>query len=458
MVGFGVPTLCCVLKTVSALDASFKTPLFVGIFLPTNSFKQKKESVGMKITESSDIHGYKTKFERYVLKIEGKTSEKTIKGEKDKRTSKPLNLSSSNRKTLLDFKQHLIIDTATPSYATKEAYLRQMLMLLSWHKKDLVKFNQKDINLLLERIADSGYSEETKHSYRKTLKKFFKWLKKPELVENFTTGVKKSRIKLPSELLSESDILTLVKHCQNPRDRCLITLTYELGARVSEIGGIKLKDVEIENGTGWVNVSGKTGSRRCFIYFAVPFLKDYLKNHPFSDIKDSFLFLDRNNKQLKYPAIRLQIKKIANRAKLSKPVNPHQFRHSRASFLASELTESQLNNYFGWTQGSNMAKRYVHMSGKQVDSSLRKMYGLEKQEEKESSKLEPKKCSICGVENTFEAEECVKCYNPLSVEMALKRKKEESLMRNVLESQEKEVLFQLFDVWFEKKQSRVQGL
>ncbi len=42
------------------------------------------------------------------------------------------------------------------------------------------------------------------------------------------------------------------------------------------------------------------------------------------------------------------------------------FRHSRATFLAQYLTESQLCVYFGWRQGSDMPKVYVHLSGRDI--------------------------------------------------------------------------------------------
>ncbi|WP_240792460.1 hypothetical protein [Salarchaeum sp. JOR-1] len=52
---------------------------------------------------------------------------------------------------------------------------------------------------------------------------------------------------------------------------------------------------------------------------------------------------------------------------LEKPVNPHHFRHSRATYLANYLTEAQMCEWFGWARGSRVPGRYVHLSGRDID-------------------------------------------------------------------------------------------
>lgn len=52
------------------------------------------------------------------------------------------------------------------------------------------------------------------------------------------------------------------------------------------------------------------------------------------------------------------------RAGIDKPSNPHHYRHSRASYLVTEMTEAKLCEWFGWVQGSNVPAKYVHLSGR----------------------------------------------------------------------------------------------
>ena len=45
-------------------------------------------------------------------------------------------------------------------------------------------------------------------------------------------------------------------------------------------------------------------------------------------------------------------------------------RHSRATHLSKYLTEAQLCVFFGWTIGTKVVRRYIHLSGKDVDNAL----------------------------------------------------------------------------------------
>jgi hypothetical protein len=79
-------------------------------------------------------------------------------------------------------------------------------------------------------------------------------------------------------------------------------------------------------------------------------------------------------------SIRKLLEKISRKAGISKRVYPHLLRHSRATHLASFLTEAQMKEFFGWTQSSKMAATYVHLSGRDVDNALLKIYGLKIEE------------------------------------------------------------------------------
>ena len=65
----------------------------------------------------------------------------------------------------------------------------------------------------------------------------------------------------------------------------------------------------------------------------------------------------------------------AQKAYVGKKCNPDLFRHSRATFLSKHLTEAEMKEYFGWTQASDMAAVYVHLSGRDVDSALLRIAG-----------------------------------------------------------------------------------
>ena len=99
---------------------------------------------------------------------------------------------------------------------------------------------------------------------------------------------------------------------------------------------------------------------------------------------------------------------LLSRVKLNKPVNPHHFRHSRATELAKKITEAQLCNYMGWIVGSREAATYVHLSGRDTDKAILKLHGLA-EEETEKETFTPIKCPRCNIKNDPAAKFCNSC-------------------------------------------------
>ena len=81
------------------------------------------------------------------------------------------------------------------------------------------------------------------------------------------------------------------------------------------------------------------------------------------------------------------LREVAQKAGIDKPINPHHFRHPRATDLAKKLTEAQLCQYMGWIQSSKEAATYVHLSGRDMDKAILTLHGLAEEEtEEEHSK------------------------------------------------------------------------
>ncbi len=86
--------------------------------------------------------------------------------------------------------------------------------------------------------------------------------------------------------------------------------------------------------------------------------------------------------------------------------------------MANHLTEFQMNQYFGWVQGSNMPATYIHMNGRKIEESILTLNGIEKTKTKSSSVLKPRTCRKCDLLNNSDAKFCSKCRSVLSIEVA----------------------------------------
>lgn len=330
-----------------------------------------------------------------------------------------------NRELLKDFEKQLLSEGLTAARVTK--YLDTLRRISDMLGRSFEEATEGDIRNLVYRIERSEYSPWTKHDYKVALKRFYKWLKGnnqeyPPEVRWIKTTLKARDELLPEDLLTEEDVMRLVDSCDNPRDKAFIITLYESGARIGELGSMLIRDVKFEEGYTSLTLRGKTGARRVIVVAATPYLMNWVQNHPLKNKPDSPLWVNMGTvnryRAMSYPALAKILKVTAEKAGLRKRVHPHKLRHSRATFLASRLTEAQMNQVFGWKQGSEMPSIYVHLSGRDLDDALLGVYGLKKREETEP-KLKPKICPRCQTPNQFDARFCIKCGLALDVKVAM---------------------------------------
>ena len=72
--------------------------------------------------------------------------------------------------------------------------------------------------------------------------------------------------------------------------------------------------------------------------------------------------------------------------------------------------------YFGWTQGSNMASVYVHLSGRDIDSSMLGYYGLSSLQRSKERVSKNVNCSRCNTLNPANSKFCSQCGLVLELE------------------------------------------
>jgi hypothetical protein len=90
-----------------------------------------------------------------------------------------------------------------------------------------------------------------------------------------------------------------------------------------------------------------------------------------------------------------------------------------------------MKEFFGWTMDSDMASVYVHLSGRDTDDAILRIYGkLDKNEKMEHEQLRTQRCQICGHENPPEVDFCLRCRKPLNLKTALElEEKEKELLK-----------------------------
>jgi len=299
-------------------------------------------------------------------------------------------------------------------------YITLLMKIAASCPKPFEDFIEDDLKEFLRQIEFSDYSPWTKRDFRITIKRFWRWLERaedyPRIVKWIKTTLDKTKIMQPSELLNEKDIGLLIEAAAHPRDRAIIAVAWETGCRAGELLTLRIRSFKNEGEVCQLDVMGKTGARRVPIVASVPHLTKWLSFHPDKDNPDSPLWMSigpvRKSEYLTHPAYLRLLKNLARKVGVNKRIYPHLFRHSRATFLANHFTEAQLKHFFGWTQRSNMAATYVHLSGRDIQNSVLSMYGRSVKNETNKPQINLTTCGRCGFENSNLSKYCSRCGSP----------------------------------------------
>ena len=344
-----------------------------------------------------DPHGYAKQLER---------NKELVR--KDNRVSK------RNKNFLFDFIDDRIASGIGVARISRcISCLRQLCVHL---KKDLDKADIKDMKRVITIIeTNPRYAHWTKFTHKVIIKQFYSWLRecKPKHYPPEVDWIKlqvKNKTRLPQDMLTEEDVKKLIDNSNRIMTKALIAVLYESGCRIGEILSLQVKNISSDRYGAILMVDGKTGQRRVRIIASWIFLKRWINDHPNKDDPEAPIWINYLNTQLSHSYTLRLIKNAKNKAGIKKRCNPHTFRHSRATFMANHLTEAQMKEYFGWTQGSRMASVYVHISGRDVDKALLRIHGIniDKKDKKESVFI-PKKCSNCDQPNAPVNKYCQCC-------------------------------------------------
>jgi integrase/recombinase XerD len=361
-------------------------------------------------------------------------------------------LCQQNKNDIRDFSKIRLAKGSSHGRVSKIVYCLRFLG--RWLKKPYRDATKNDLIALIGDLESmQGYSEYTRYDFKIVLKMFYKWLKgndeiAPPEIKWLIPKIRNEGSKLPEDLLTEEEVLKIAGKADHPRDKALILVLYESGCRIGELLTLKLKNIQFDKYGAVLRVSGKTGDRRVRVISSASTLASWINIHPRADDPEAPVWFHRRinvrrkieGEFLDHRSFLIALKKSSDKAGIKKRVYPHLFRHSRATSLATKLTEAQMKEHFGWVQGSDMASTYVHLSGRDVDNALLKLQGLVQDNDEKEDKMKVKVCQRCKEHNSPISKFCTKCGLPIDADFLSKiegeRQKSDNLMNKLMEDKE----------------------
>ena len=99
----------------------------------------------------------------------------------------------------------------------------------------LIRQLKTKFELYVGSIERSALSDWTKHDYKALIKKLYRWLNGGEdsvKVRWIKTTLKKHDRKLPEDMLNEEEVESMIDTTLNKRDKAIIALLWDIGARI----------------------------------------------------------------------------------------------------------------------------------------------------------------------------------------------------------------------------------
>ena len=184
------------------------------------------------------------------------------------------------------------------------------------------------------------------------------------------------RAETPVEALTGRELGRLLAAVEGPRwlDRrnvALVSLMARAGLRVGEVVALDVKDVELNNRSGWALIRRGKGLKERRVPLSAEArraLREYLEVRP--DASTGVLFLSRTLEPLGARDVQRMITEAARRAGITKQVTPHTLRHTFATrFLQRGGDLATLQAVLGHANLATTA-RYLHPDAARVQEMV----------------------------------------------------------------------------------------
>ena len=242
------------------------------------------------------------------------------------------------------------------AFNTISAYRRDLSKFMSFCLENSVNEWQDveadTLNLFVMGLRHRGVSARSIRRYLSSIRGFFTFLvQQGILAENCVTSIQTPKIdQVLPKIIDFDDLkrMTTLSSELYPELRAvvMIELMYSCGLRVSELVGIDINDLDLEE--GFVKVKGKGGKTRFSPIgrSAIDAVEMYLSRRP--NCENDALFVNQNNHRISPRSVQNIVKKRALEVGVTVNVHPHMLRHAAAThFLQSSHDLRTVQEFLG---------------------------------------------------------------------------------------------------------------
>ncbi|QDO94691.1 tyrosine-type recombinase/integrase [Formosa sediminum] len=219
------------------------------------------------------------------------------------------------------------------SESTVTSYLTLMADVIEFYDgKPIEKLDNRVVENFVEQVmVPKKYAISTHRQLISAVKHFKTFYPNCQIQDLDLLRPKKDKL-LPT-VLSQSQMLDLIRCTENLKHRTIIALIYSCGLRIGEVVNLKLEAIDIDRRQLIVK-QGK-GRKDRYIILAESCLP-LLNNYIFTYRPKIYVFEGQNQPQYSAESIRAFLKRSCKKAKITKRITPHTLRHSYATHLLEQ--------------------------------------------------------------------------------------------------------------------------
>ena len=279
-----------------------------------------------------------------------------------------------------DFLEYLLV-VKKHSDNTITNYRVDLLEFNEFMNEKLLDINKDDVNNYLKYLYDNNISKSSISRKLSSLRSFYNYLMKKEIIDINYFGMIKNPKKSGSlpKFVKDDEIKKMfdipdTRTWIGMRNLLIIRMLYATGLRVSELINIKLNDLNINDRT--IKILGKGSKERIVVFgnHTKEALEDYLnRGRRQVDFHGSpYLFLNKDGNRLSTRYVRKIIDDIIFKASVTHHVSPHMLRHTFATGMLNNGADLVSVKDLLGHESLNTTSIYTHVS----DERIKEIYNM----------------------------------------------------------------------------------
>ncbi|OOZ42114.1 site-specific tyrosine recombinase XerD [Solemya elarraichensis gill symbiont] len=268
---------------------------------------------------------------------------------------------------------------------TLSAYQTDLRKLSAWlsasGQGELVNVRRDQLQSYLAELAGSSHSSRSVARFLSAARQFYQWLSREGRIQTDPTAqIEAPRLGRPlPKSLTEGEVEALLEapDLSTPegfRDRTMLELLYATGLRVSELVGLGMESVSLNQGL--VRVIGKGDKERLVPLgeVAVDWIQRFVAEHRGELLKkqvSNALFPTRRGGGMTRQAFWYRIRKHAQTAEIKSHLSPHTLRHAFATHLVNHGADLRVVQMLLGHSDLSTTQIYTHVARERLENLYR---------------------------------------------------------------------------------------